>query len=582
MSAQTLPRAPIRIRLALIVIFIVGVGLGVRLFYWQIVQWDKLRKISDDQVSADVIIPARRGDIRTHDDVRLATDVYLFTIAVSPKGVPNKEEFAKQIAPALKQTPAAVLAKLNTDAGSVILARDVRVDIGGAVQDVKSLNEIRHPEYGFASVQITVRAVRQYPAGAFAAPLVGYVNVQRQAAYGVEQYKDAELRGTDGTMHAAVNALHDLIPIDLPVNEPAVDGASVTLTIHSGIQRIAEAELAKAIKDTRAESGSIVVLDPKTGAVLAIAVYPTADLNAYFEPANIGRYTNTAVSAQYEPGSVFKIFTVAAGLDARTISPSTYFDDPGFLRFGGITVKNHDDLVPGRVNLLQVLQQSLNVEAAKVSIGLGPERFYQYVKSFGFGAPTRVQLASEASGDVKTPGDGRWRDSDLAANGYGQGISVTPLQMAAAIGAVANQGKLMEPYIIDEMRYPDGRVLKTDPQLVRQVISPETARVLNQLLADSIGVESTNKANVAGYRVAGKTGTAQIPTIGGYDQKWTIASFGGYLPADDPRFVIMVKLDKPQSSEWGSQVASPVFASVARQVVALVGLPPDAVRLAAK
>lgn len=582
MSAQTFPGAPVRMKLALILILIIGFGLGARLFYWQIVQWDRLRKISEDQVTADVTIPARRGDILTRDGLRIATDVYQFTISVSPKGLPDRQLFANQIAPALKQSPAVILSKLDPEAGSVILARDVPIEIGGAVQDLKTANESRHPEYGLASLQIDVRTVRQYPAGAFAAPLIGYVNMQRQSAYGVEQYKDLELRGADGKVHAAVDALHDLIPIDLPVNEPAVEGASITLTINSGIQRIAETELAKAIKDARAESGSIVILEPKTGAVLAIAVWPTADLNAYYDPANNGRYLDPAVSSQYEPGSVFKIITAAAGLDARTISPSSSFIDNGILQFGGITVKNHNDLAPGRVTLLQFLQQSLNVEAAKIAIGLGPERFYQYIRSFGFGAPTRVQLASEVGGEVKSPGDGKWRDSDLATNAYGQGISVTPLQLAAAIAAVANEGKLMQPYIIYETRHADGRVVRTDPQLVRQVISPDTARVLTQLLSDSILVESTNKAIVPGYRVAGKTGTAQIPTIGGYDPKWTIASFGGFLPADDPRFVVLVKIDKPQSSEWGSQVASPVFASVARQLVSLIGLPPDNIRLAAK
>src|SRR3990172_3734361 len=182
-----------------------------------------------------------------------------------------------------------------------------------------------------------------------------------------------------------------------------------------------------------------------------MAVYPTADLNAYFDPANLSRYANPTISSQYEPGSVFKMVTVAAGLDARTITPATYFDDNGSLPFGGIVVKNHDDIAPGRVNLMQVLQKSLNIEAAKISIGLGAERFYQYVQNFGFGVPTRVELAGEVAGEVKTPGDGKWRDSDLATNAYGQGISTTPLQMAAAVAAVANHGKLMKPYIIHQV-----------------------------------------------------------------------------------------------------------------------------------
>ena len=582
MSAQTLPRAPVRMQLALMFILVVGGLLAARLFYWQIVKWDQLSQIAKKQSSMDMPIPARRGDIQTRDNLRLATDIFLFTVEVSPEGIPDRAALAKQLAPILKQPEGTVLAKLNTKASSVVLARDVPLEIGGAVQDLKTRSEVKQPELGLSNVKVRVKAVRQYPAGAFAAPVVGYVNVERQPAYGIEQYKDRDLRGVDGKIHGAGTVLHDVIPIDLPTNEPAIEGASIVLTINSAMQRVAEAELANAIKDSRATSGSIVVLDPKTGAVLAMAVYPTANLNAYFDPANSSRYANPTVSSQYEPGSVFKMVTVAAGLDARTITPATYFDDNGTLPFGGIVVKNHDDIAPGRVNLMQVLQKSLNIEAAKISIGLGAERFYQYVQNFGFGVPTRVELAGELAGEVKTPGDGKWRDSDLATNAYGQGISATPLQMAAAVAAVANHGKLMKPYIIHQVRRSEGNVITTEPEVVRQVISPETARVLTQLLSDSILVESTNKAIVPGYRIAGKTGTSQIPTIGGYDPVNTIASFGGFLPADDPKFVILVKLDKPKSSEWGSQVASPVFASVAKQLVALSGLPPDAVRLASK
>jgi cell division protein FtsI/penicillin-binding protein 2 len=569
-------------RLALYGIFVLGGLLAVRLFYWQIIEWDRLSTLSKRQSALDVPVPARRGDILTRDDLRVATDVYVFTISVSPQGVPDRGALADQLAPRLKQPRDTVLAKLNSNAGSVILARDAPLEIGSAVQDLKARLESKNPELGLASLQIQVKAVRQYPAGAFAAQIIGYVNVERQPAYGIEQYKDQDLRGVDGKMHGAGTVLHDVIPIDLPINEPAIDGSSVKLTINSGIQRIIETDLANAVQNSRATSGSITVLDPKTGAILAMAAYPTADLNTYYDLANTGRYVNPMVSSQYEPGSVFKIVTVAAGLDAGTISPGSYFEDSGIVTFGGIVVRNHDQLAPGRVSLTQVLQQSLNVEAAKISIGLGAERFYQYLSKFGFGVPTRIDLAGEVAGEVKTPGDGKWRDSDLAANSYGQGISVTPLQMVAAVAAVANQGKLMRPYIIQEIQRSDGKVIKTEPEVVRQVIRPEVAKALTQVLGDSILVESTNKAIVPGYRVAGKTGTAQIPIIGGYDPVWTIASFIGYFPADDPKFVILVKLDKPQSSEWGSQVASPVFASVAKELAVLTGLPPDSIRLATK
>lgn len=580
MSSPSTTHFKLRLWLAFSGILAIGLILAARLYYWQVVEYDRLALLAESQVSIEKPIPARRGDILTRDNLRVATDVFLYTVRVDPRDIPDKDAFAKALSPLVNQAPEEILSKLNTSPVHVVIANDLPVETGKAIQDFKSQNEFKHAELGLVSLQVEVRSVRQYPAGAFAAPVIGYVNAARRPAYGVEQYKDDELRGVDGKLRGSGGVLHDIIPMDLPSQESPIGGANVTLTLNSAMQRIAEAELARAVRETRAESGTVVVINPKTGEILALAVYPTADLNSFYDPANSNRYVNTAVSAQHEPGSVFKVVTMAAGLDARSISTSSTFDDNGQVIFGGVTVRNHDYIAPGHVNLVQVMQKSLNVEASKIAIGLGVERFYQYVRKFGFGALTRVDLAGEVAGDVKSPGDGRWRDSDLVTNSYGQGISVTPLQMIAAISVVANDGTLMRPYIVHQLQRSDGTLIKSTPQPVRQVISPETARIMTQILSDAILVESTNKAIVPGYRVAGKTGTAQIPGIGGYDPVWTIASFAGYLPADDPRFAILVKLDKPQTSEWGSQVASPVFASVARQLVALIGLPPDSVRLA--
>ena len=265
MPEQAVSRAPLRMRLALIIISVVGALLAARLFYWQIIQWDKLSRLAERQSRVDVSVPSRRGDIRTRDDLRVATDVFLFTITASPDGIPDHDKLASQLAPILKQPRDAILAKLNSKNGDVVLARDVPLDIGGPVQDLKMRLESKQPELGLANLQIHVKTVRQYPAGPFAAQVIGYVNLQRQPAYGIEQFKDADLRGTNGKILGAGDALHDLIPIDLPTNEPPIDGASVTLTLNSGMQRVAETELANAIRDTRATSGSIIIWTPRPG-----------------------------------------------------------------------------------------------------------------------------------------------------------------------------------------------------------------------------------------------------------------------------------------------------------------------------
>jgi cell division protein FtsI/penicillin-binding protein 2 len=343
------------------------------------------------------------------------------------------------------------------------------------------------------------------------------------------------------------------------------------------MQSIVERELAKGIKDSGARSGQIVVLDPNTGAVLAMASSPAPDLNAY-SSTPLDAYHNPAVSLPYEPGSVFKVVTLAAALDSGKINPNITFNDTGSFVVGGRAIYNHDFLHPGVVDLVQFMQLSLNVEAAKISVATGAKYFYAYLHDFGLGSVSGVDLAGEIAGTVKNPGDGIWYESDLGTNAFGQGIALTPLQMANALAVVANGGKLMRPYIVQKIVHSDGRVEPREPYVIRQVIKPETARRVTNILSQSIAKESTNKAVVAGYAIAGKTGTAQIPIPGGYDPKWTIASFGGFLPVDHPQFVILVKLDRPTTSPWGSQVASPVFQAVAQQLVQLVGLPPDAVR----
>jgi cell division protein FtsI/penicillin-binding protein 2 len=575
MAAQNLSRAPLRMRAALIVILAIGVLLGVRLFWWQIIEMDQLVRRGSGQIRYFAPIYARRGDIVTADGTLLATDVFLYTVTATPKDIRNLERVAQELAPILGQPRDTILAKFKSSESNVVLAQNAPQWVGGPAQDLKD-------RLGLGGLSVEGGLKRMYPANAFAAPVVGYVNLMGESAYGIERQFDKELRGMDGWVAGASNAYRDIIPFEVPSAQSAVDGAKIVLTLRSGIQRIAEAELRTAVRDTRATGGTIIVMDVKTGAILALASFPTADLNAYFDPANKDKYANPAISAQYEPGSVFKVITVACALDAGTINANSGFEDTGAIIIGGRTIRNHDDIAPGHVSLTDVLRMSLNVEAAKISVGMGAERFYQCIRRFGFGEPTRIDLAAEATGKVKSVGDGEWREVDLATNAFGQGIAVTPLQMIVAVSAVANQGKLVRPYIVQEVQPANGKARQTNSEVVRQVVRPEIAQTLTKILADAIIAESTNKAIVPGYRIAGKTGTAQIPIAGMLDPRWTIASFAGYFPADDPRYAVLVKLDKPQTSEWGSQVASPVFASVAKQLASLVGLPPDAVRLARK
>jgi cell division protein FtsI/penicillin-binding protein 2 len=271
---------------------------------------------------------------------------------------------------------------------------------------------------------------------------------------------------------------------------------------------------------------------------------------------------------------------MAAGLDAGIITPDSTFYDSGEIKVGGIVIQNPDHRAHGLVTMTDILAYSLNVGVAYVSTSLGEETFYAYLKRFGCGHPTGIDLDGEVAGTLKEPGSEDWYKSDLGTNSFGQGIAVTPLQMITAVAAVANHGLLMKPYVVERI-VDDQGVIVTQPTVVRQVVSAQTAEQLTDMLVEAVE-RGAELATVPGYDVAGKTGTAQIPVGDHYDPELTIASFVGYAPADDPQFIVLVKIDKPRLDPWGAEVAAPVFRIIAEQLFVLLDVPPDGVRLASR
>jgi cell division protein FtsI/penicillin-binding protein 2 len=366
---------------------------------------------------------------------------------------------------------------------------------------------------------------------------------------------------------------------------PPQAGTSLILTLDRNIQYIAEQELRRALDEYGSKSGTVVILEPKTGAILAAVSLPTYNPND-FAHADPSLLADPSVSKMWEPGSIFKVITWAAGLDSGTISPGTTFYDPGALEVGGRIIQNWDRRGHGQVTMTDGLIQSLNTVAAFASTSMGKEPFYNYLRRFGFGALTNVDLASEGPGMMKQPGDSYWFPSDLGTNAFGQGIAVTPMQMIVAISAVANQGTLMKPHIVHQFVTTDPltgkqQIVPVEPMVVRRAISQEAAATLTEMMVQVVE-QNTTKAQVPGYRIAGKSGTAQIPTAYGYHPTDTIGSFIGFAPADDPRFIVLVKLDIPTSSPWGTQTAAPAFRAITERLFAYLQIPPDEIRLAAQ
>ncbi|TAH49562.1 MAG: penicillin-binding protein 2 [Chloroflexota bacterium] len=575
MSALTPAQFSRRTYVMFTIMVAVAMVIAGRLAYWQLLRHDDLNKLAGDLRERTITEYARRGDILTADGILLATDIYSYEVAAHPNLITNPKEQAQVLAPILGVSEAELVTKLSSKENTVMLTLSAPASAGRELTALRNAGKI-------GAIDFVAKPNRRYPGGSLAAQIIGFTSASRVGAYGLEQYYDEILRGRDGKIRAESDALGDeTLPFDLPQGSPAIDGSTIVLTLNSAVQNIAERELQKGLTDFGAKSGQIIILEPSSGKILALASYPAPDLNT-FATTKMDQFANPAVSLPYEPGSVFKVVTLAAGLDSGKITPGIVMNDPGSVVIGGRRFYNSDRRGYGDVTLTTAMEKSLNVIAAKIALATGPKTFYQYLHDFGFGALSNVDLAGEIPGTVKNPGDGIWYESDLGTNSFGQGIATTPLQMTNALAVVANGGNLMRPYIVDRIIYPDGSVEVRQPRVIRRVLKTETAKEVVEILSHSIAKESTNKASLPGYKIAGKTGTAQIPIPGGYDPKWTIASFGGFLPADNPQYVILVKIDRPSKSPWGSQVASPVFASVAQQLAQLTGLPPDDVRTAQK
>ena len=419
---------------------------------------------------------------------------------------------------------------------------------------------------------------RSYPEQSLGSALLGFYPYRDRETgrgyFGIEEKYNHLLAGSP----VEVLVPNDPYLIDEMPSIPP--GASLMLTIDREVQKMVEEMADQAMQENGAESVTIIVMDPRNGEILGMATTPRLDPNRYWEYAEVFPNPtpyNRAIGQTYEPGSVFKIFTMAAALDAGVVTPETEFLDTGVINVGGIPIYNWDRGAWGPQTMIGCMQHSLNVCLSWVAIQLGPTNFYSYLQRFGIGHKTGIDLAGEVNWPLSVQGDPNWYPVNLGTNSFGQGVAATPIQMITAASAIANnRGQMMAPHVLRAV-IENGEQYNNPPQVIGTPISAETARTLTDMLAISLEEESS-VALVEGYRMAGKTGTAEIPGPGGYLSNLTNASFVGWGPVDDPRFVVYIWLEKPSSSPWGSVVAAPVFSEVVSKLVILLDLPPDEIR----
>jgi cell division protein FtsI (penicillin-binding protein 3) len=536
-----------------------------RLAYWQVTQHARLSAIADAQYSKAVELPAQRGMIFDAQGRPLAVDTTVYDVFVSPSQVPasQRDALAAQLSAALNVPREPLLGVLASNKQFAYVAKRVSKTVADR------LTALQLPSVGLEPEQ-----QRSYLPGAvsgtsLAANLLGFVNYDGQGQYGVEGYYDHALSGTNGYETTYRDLAGNEIVLGSRTQKPPLNGANLTLTVDSDIQFAAEQAIANGVQAAHAESGSVLIMDPHTGGIVAWADYPSYDAN-HFASTDVARFQDPMVSYLYEPGSVMKVVTLAGALEHHAITPSTTINDPGYINVGGYTIHDWDLANHGTVTMTRVLDDSLNVGAIRAEQAEGPQAFYSNLRAFGFGRPSGIDVAGENPQALQLAPLDQWSDSQVATTSFGQGIAVNMVQMLSAVNVVANGGKYAQPHVVATVGDKAGP-LAAAPS--RQVITAETAQLMTGMMEDVVQHGSGWKARVPGFEKdeAGKTGTSQMPENGGYSSDHVWASYVGFLPADHPQFTMLVVVRKPNNGSSdhneGYYVSGPIWKEIAEAIV---------------
>jgi stage V sporulation protein D (sporulation-specific penicillin-binding protein) len=577
-----------RIAILLIIVLILVSCLILRVIYLQVFMAGWLKEKAELQRFRALSILPRRGTIFDRNGNELAISIDSECVFAVPKEVgiaamevkskgektdrrldkaEEKRKIARILGGVLAIAPETIERQLNKHASFVWIKRKA------SFQEIENLRRVLQSEK-IHGIEITQNPQRFYPQKYLAAQVLGIAGIDNQGLEGLEKYLDRYLKGIPGSDRAEFDTLGRHIPQGERRYIPPVDGDSVYLTLDQNIQYIVERELEKAVLDTNSKRGMSVMVNPQTGEIMALANYPQ------YDPNNYGKYPaanrrNALFSDMYEPGSTFKVFTAAAALEEGLVSEDSSFFCSGSLVVDDRRLKCWKAGGHGAENFVEALENSCNPVFATVALRLTKETFYNYIKGFGFGRSTGVDFLGETPGMLKKLSD--VGNVELANIGFGQGITVTPIQMAMGVAAIANGGHLLKPQLIKEIRTRDGKLKRSSGvQVVRRVISAKTSARMRRLMESVVANGSGNKAYLQGYRVAGKTGTAQkvVPGKRGYSQ--LIASFVAFAPADNPRLVAMVILDEPGSSiKYGGVIVAPVVGNIFRDALRYLGVKPQ-------
>ncbi|MFW0862256.1 MAG: peptidoglycan D,D-transpeptidase FtsI family protein [Candidatus Komeilibacteria bacterium] len=544
----------------------------------QIFQHSKYQALAESQYKIDAEISPNRGEIYLQD--------YKDSSKIYPYATNRKYYLAYANTTEVKY-PKDILDKLievlkieDEDQQDIILDRLLKEDDIYEPLHRKVTDEQKKAleEYELPGIHFIEEVWRYYPENAIGGHLlgfVGYTDNGYQGQYGLEGYYNEELSGQIGRMQYHRDVLGRIIPTGDRVYERAEDGFDLILTIDRSLQFQTCSLLEKHAVKYGAEIGTVIIMEPNTGAIMAMCSYPDFNPNEYNMVESIDIYNNPAIFTAYEPGSVFKAITVAAAIDQGKVDPNSTYNDTGSVEIGKYTIKNAEEKSYGEQTVTQILEKSINTGAIWVAQQVGMNKFRDYVENFGFGSLTGISLNKEVAGNISSLD--KKSDIFLATASYGQGITATPIQLITAFAALANGGKLMKPYVVDKIVFSSGVEEENKPVVVRQVISPKTSMTVSAMLASVVESGHAKLAGVDGYYIGGKTGTAQVANsnTGEYDKDQTIHTFIGFAPIDNPKFVMLTKFDHPTNVQFAASSAAPLFSELAQFILQYLQVPTE-------
>lgn len=528
-----------------------------KLFYWQVFSFENLRGLAESQTNRTLILPAKRGSIYDNNGNPLVINQRSFLVFAEPSKIKDKK-VSQILSEKLYLDEASVSAKINSENLKWIQLAD-KID-QSIKEQIESMN--------LSGIGFLEGFKRYYPEASMAAHLLGFVgkntNGQDQGYFGIEGYYDEQLRGREGLRKQETDVKGDPILAGSHQLISPEDGRDLFLTIDRSVQYLVEQKLAQGLEKYGAKGGSVIVMNPNSGSIIAMASLPSYE--AYrIQEYSTDLYKNPVIVSSYEPGSTFKVLIMAAAINEKSVEPDTIYNENGSVEVGNYSIKTWNQKYHGKIDMNQILQYSSNVGMVFVSEKLGESKLLEYLQKLGLDALTEVDLQEEAAPNLRPKN--KWYKIDYATAAFGQGIALTPLQMIRAVAAIANGGKLVRPYVVAKVRQNNSHIIEIRPKIEREVYRKETASIVTEMMVNAVEKGETKYLKNLGVRVAGKTGTAQIPISGHYDTDRTIASFVGFFPAENPQIIMLVTLTEPTSSPWGSETAAPLFFSITKDLI---------------